>query len=94
MIPPCVPTFGLSEREQLRFRHMILADEPLPHEVFGLQFLAGAAGTQVAGLVGLLMGAFQIAPCLSWVPGPPGNGLRIIGWQTFVGMPCMGRLWL
>ena len=83
LIPPSVPTFGLSEREQIRFRHMILAEEPLPHEVFGLQILFGAIGTQIAGFVGCLMGTFQIAPCVSWLPGVVGDGLRTVGWQAF-----------
>jgi hypothetical protein len=62
---------------------MILSEEPLPHEVFGLQVLIGAIGTQVAGFVGCLMGTFQIAPCISWMPGRVGDGVRAVGWQTF-----------
>ena len=67
----------------MRFRYMILSAEPLPHEVFGLQILLGVMGTQIAGLVGCLMGTFQVAPCLSWLPGKAGHGLRYLGWQTF-----------
>ena len=44
-IPSRLPTFGLSEREQVRFRYMILSAEPLPHEVFGLQILLGVMGS-------------------------------------------------
>ena len=83
IIPNRLPTFGLSEREQVRFRYMLLRAEPLPHEVFGLQILLGAVGTQIAGLVGCLMGTFQIAPCLSWLPGSAGDGLRFVGWKMF-----------
>ena len=83
IIPNRLPTFGLTEREQVRFRYMLLRAEPLPHEVFGLQILLGAAGTQIAGIVGCLMGTFQIAPCLSWLPGAAGDGLRFAGWKMF-----------
>ena len=70
---------------------MILAEEPLPHEVFGLQILIGAVGTQIAGFVGCLMGTFQVAPCLSWLPGKAGNGVRAIGWQAFAVMRAGAR---
>ena len=86
VIPRSIPAFGLSEREQIRFRHMIMPDEPLPHEVFGLQVLLGAIGTQIAGFVGCLMGTFQVAPCLSWLPGKFGDGIRQMGWQSFAVM--------
>ena len=91
VIPASLPTFGLSEREQIRFRHMILHEEPLPHEVFGLQVLFGAIGTHIAGLIGCIMGTFQIAPCLSWVPGHFGDALRTVGWQAFALLRAVAR---
>ena len=42
---------------------MIMPDEPLPHEVFGLQVLLGAIGTQIAGFVGC-DGHLPGGPCL------------------------------
>lgn len=84
--PPRLPTFGLTEREQIRLRHMVLSKEPLPHEIFGLQILIGAMGTQVAGLLGMIFGTCQIAPCISWLPGRVGDTVRATGWQTFAGV--------
>ena len=81
--PPRLPTFGLSEREQIRFRYMVLRSEPLPHEIFGLQVLLGAIGTQLAGFVGFIFGSCQIAPCVSWLPGTVGDKFRATGWLTF-----------
>ena len=81
--PLRLPTFGLTEREQIRFSHMILPHEPLPHEMLGLQVLLGAVGTQLAGLLGMIFGTCQIAPFLSWAPGRFGGAMRLSGWHTF-----------
>jgi len=91
VIPACFPTLGFTEREQIRFRHMILVSEPLPHEVFGLQVLLGAVGSQAAGFVGCLMGTFQIAPCLCWLPGRFGDSVRIVGWHAFAALRSCAR---
>jgi hypothetical protein len=79
-------TFGLSERERVRFNHLILRHEPLVHEVIGLQVLLGALGSRVWGLAGGLLGSLQFAPCLGCLPGRSGEAFRIVGWHTFVCM--------
>ena len=81
--PPRLPTFGLSEREQIRFRYMMLRSEPLPHEIFGLQVLLGVIGTHLAGFIGFIFGSCQLAPCVSWLPGTVGDKFRATGWLTF-----------
>jgi len=84
IVPDSLPTFGLSEREQWRLSHMSLPEEPLPQEIFGLQVLAGTAGSQAAGFIGAVMAATQLAPCLCFMPGRVGNAFRLAGWHSFV----------
>ena len=75
-----------TERQRVRFSFMILSTEPLPHEIFGLQALFGTVGATVYGMVGFLLGAFQLAPIASWAPGRCGEMLRSAGWGSFTAL--------
>ena len=41
IVPDKLPSFGLTERENLRLSYMVRREEPLFQEVFGLQMLFG-----------------------------------------------------
>ena len=82
-IPNKLPSFGLSKRESTRLSCMFRRDEPLLQEVLGLQVLLGMIGSNVMGFVGIVLGCFQFAPCLSMIPGRVGEVFRITGWHIF-----------
>ena len=91
VVPDKLPSFGLTERENLRMRYMQLRDEPLLYEVFGLQIFVGMIGSK-AGFFGFLSGASQLGPALSFMPGRGGHLLRAAGWHTFMSMIKMFEL--
>ena len=45
--------------------------------------LLGMIGSNVMGFVGVVLGAFQFAPCISMIPGRVGEVFRITGWHIF-----------
>ena len=47
VVPDKLPSFGLTERENLRLAYMFRKDEPLVQEIFGLQVLFGWLGAQL-----------------------------------------------
>ena len=61
VVPDKFPTFGLSERQQLRLSCMFTRDEPLMHEIIGLQVLFGAIGSRINGAIGFILGFFQVS---------------------------------
>ena len=61
VIPDKFPTFGLSPRQQLRLSNMQTRGEPLIQEIFGLQVVLGALGSQTHGMLGFVLGFFQVS---------------------------------
>ena len=74
---------GISERERKRFEYLIKTHEPIPQEIIGLQAIFGCIGSQYAGFCGFIIGALQLAPFFSMIPGRSGNVLRGSGWHVF-----------
>ena len=84
IVPDKLPSFGLTERENLRLTYMLRPDEPLLHEVVGLQMLFGWLGALLSGVVGFLIGIGQVAPILSFIPGLAGHAIRGAGYRFFL----------
>ena len=90
-------TSGFEERRRVRLTHMYLPHEPLPQEALGAALLLGTFGARVGGLLGLLLGALNLAPCAVHAPGPGGEAFRIAGYHTFTaavrGTERAGAVW-
>jgi len=84
IVPDKLPSFGLTERENLRLSYMVRREEPLFQEVFGLQMLFGWLGAFYSGAIGLVVGAGQLAPLLGFCPGRAGHLFRGAGYRFFV----------